>query len=257
MFVVTTSYDPSPKEHKKAQLLAENLDVSYVLRDQMSLEKMMQQRHVDGVLIVTKQGLRYESNDRPSFYVHPNLSIVRLKQWSKGENDAMVRVAGLREGDHVLDCTLGMGADAIVASYVTGASGRVVGLESEPLLAQMVADGLHNYVSGRQAIDMAMRRIEVVNCNYRTYLEQSPSNSFDVVVFDPMFRQTVYRSKAMQLLKPLANSTAVDQASVEHAMRVAKRQVLLKERCNSGEFDRLGFTVVHRSSSYAWGVIEL
>jgi 16S rRNA (guanine1516-N2)-methyltransferase len=191
------------------------------------------------------------------FFFHPNLSIVRLKQWFKGENDAMVRVAGLREGDHVLDCTLGMGSDAIVASFVTGESGRVVGLESEPLLAQMVADGLCNYVSGRPAIDMAMRRIEVINCNYRTYLAQSESDSFDVVVFDPMFRQTVYRSKAMQMLKPLANPNAVDPESVEHAMRVAKRRVLLKERCNSDEFARLGFTVVHRSSSYAWGVIEL
>ncbi|MCH5586396.1 class I SAM-dependent methyltransferase [Shimazuella sp. AN120528] len=256
MIVVTTSHEPSTKEKEKAVAIADSLSVLYVDRDRASLDKMYKQYEVDGVLIVTKQGLRYESSGYPSFFFHPNLSVVRLKQWSKGENDAMVRAANLLEGDQVLDCTLGMGADAIVSSFVTGASGRVVGLESEPLLACMVAEGLKNYCSGRPAVDEAMRRIEVMNCNYRSYLAKSRSNSFDVVVFDPMFRKTVYGSKAMQMLKPLANPTAVDEESVAHAVRVARRRVLLKERKNSSEFARLGFKVIHQSSSYAWGVID-
>jgi 16S rRNA (guanine1516-N2)-methyltransferase len=256
MIVVTTSHEPSTKEKQKAIMIATSLSVPYLERDRASLNKMFRQYAVNGVLIVTKQGLRYESSGYPSFFFHPNLSVVRLKQWSKGENDAMVRIANLVEGDEVLDCTLGMGSDAIVSSFVTGASGRVVGLESEPLLACMVSDGLQNYCSGRSAVDDAMRRIEVVNGNYRSYLTACESDSFDVVVFDPMFRKTVYGSKAMQMLKPLANPTAVDEESVAHAVRVARKRVLLKERRNSSEFDRLGFKVIHQSSSYAWGVID-
>jgi 16S rRNA G966 N2-methylase RsmD len=256
MFVVTTSHEPSFIEQEQAETIAASLFVPYIKRDRSSLDKMYKQYEIDGVLIVTKQGLRYESNGYPSFFFHPNLSLVRLKQWSKGQNDAMVRTANLVEGDHVLDCTLGMGADAIVSSFVTGEKGRVVGLESEPLLACMVSNGLQNYVSGRPVIDAAMRRIEVVNNNYRSYLAHSKDDSFDVVVFDPMFRKTVYDSKAMQSLKPLANPAAVDEESVAHAVRVARKRVLLKERRNSSEFARLGFTIVHQSSSYAWGVIE-
>jgi hypothetical protein len=256
MIVVTTSHEPSTIEKSKAAEIAESLSVPYVERERSSLDKMYKQYDVKGVLIVAKQGLRYESIGNPSFFFHPNLSVVRLKQWSKGENDAMVRSANLSEGDQVLDCTLGMASDAIVSSYVTGSSGRVVGLESEPLLACMVLEGLQNYRSGRRAVDEAMRRIEVVNSNYRSYLAACKSNSFDVVVFDPMFRKTVYRSKAMQVLKPLANSTAVDEESVAHAVRVARRRVLLKERKNSSEFARLGFKVIHQSSSYSWGVIH-
>jgi 16S rRNA G966 N2-methylase RsmD len=256
MIMVTTSHDPSSKEIEQAMSIAATLSVPYIERDRASLDKLYKQYEIDGVLIVSKKGLRYESSGNPSFFFHPNLSVVRLKQWSKGENDAMVRTANLLEGDHVLDCTLGMGADAIVSSFVTGDSGKVVGLESEPVLACMVSEGLKNYCSGRPAIDEAMRRIEVVNDNYRSYLKQCESNSFDVVVFDPMFRKTVYHSKAMQMLKPLANPTAVDQESVKHAIRVARRRVLLKERKNSSEFARLGFTVIHQSSSYAWGVID-
>lgn len=256
MIVVTTSHEPSIEEKEKAKIFADTLSVPFVERERASLDKMYKQYGVGGILIVTKQGLRYESSGHPSFFFHPNLSVVRLKQWSKGENDAMVRAANLAEGDHVLDCTLGMGADAIVSSFVTGTSGRVVGLESEPLLACMVAEGLKTYCSGRRAVDEAMRRIEVINCNYQTYLAQEKSNSFDVVVFDPMFRKTVYESKAMQMLKPLANPSAVDEESVEHAVRVARKRVLLKERKNSSEFKRLGFKIIHQSSSYAWGVID-
>jgi 16S rRNA G966 N2-methylase RsmD len=256
MFVVTTSHDSSAKEIEQAADLAVTLSVPYVERNRASLDKLYKLFNLDGVLIVSKEGLRYESSGNPSFFFHPNLSVVRLKQWTKGENDAMVRTANLLEGDHVLDCTLGMGADAIVASFVTGSTGRVVGLESEPVLACMVSEGLQQYGSGRPAIDAAMRRIQVVNNNYRSYLEQCESNSFDVVVFDPMFRKTVYDSKAMQMLKPLANLSAVDMESVKHAARVARKRVLLKERRNSSEFARLGFTVIHQSSSYAWGVID-
>jgi 16S rRNA (guanine1516-N2)-methyltransferase len=256
MLIVTTSHEPTSKERDEAIELAFSLSVSYVDRDRASLDRLFHQYDARSVLIVTKQGLRYENIDRQSFFFHPNLSIVRLKQWAKDENDAMVRTASLSAGDQILDCTLGMGADAIVASFVTGTKGRVVGLESEPLLAHMVRHGLQHYHSHRPAVDEALRRIEVVNANYQTYLKQCPSNTFDVVVFDPMFRKTVHTSQAMQMLKPLANPAAVDESSVQHAVRIARRCILLKERKNSSEFERLGFTIVHQSSSYAWGVIE-
>lgn len=256
MLVVTTSHKPTSKEVEEAIALAASLSVPYVDRDRASLDRLFDHYQVDSAIIVSKQRLRYESKERQSFYFHPNLSIVRLKQWTKGENDAMVRTANLSKGDMVLDCTLGMGADAIVASFVTGITGKVVGLESEPVLAHMVRHGLQRYQSGRSGIDAAMRRIEVVQTSYQTYLQQCPNDTFDVVMFDPMFRKTVHASKAMQMLKPLANPSAVDEVSVQHALRVARRCVLLKERKNSDEFARLGFTVVHQSSSYAWGIMK-
>lgn len=257
MLLVTTSYDATAKEREEAVELASILSGRYVDRSRTSLRRLFEQFGTKAVLIVSKRGLRYEQEDGQSFFFHPNLSIVRLKQWTKGENDAMVRTARLIDGDQVLDCTLGMGADAIVSSYVVGEKGKVIALESEPILAQMVRHGLQNYQSGYNQIDKAMRRIEVVQSNYQSYLQQCSANSFDVVVFDPMFRETVTESNVMQSLKMLANSTAIDKISVNHAIRVARRCVLLKERSRSQEFKRLGFTVAYRSSSIAWGVISL
>jgi 16S rRNA (guanine1516-N2)-methyltransferase len=254
MLLVTTSYDPTTKETEEAVAVATSLSTIYVNRGRASLGHLFEQYTTDSALIVSKKGLRYENRDGQSFFFHPNLSIIRLKQWAKGENDAMVQASQLTKGDQVLDCTLGMGSDAIVASFVVGDSGKVVGLESEPVLSEIVCHGLKAYESGHTKIDEAMKRIEVVHTNYQSYLDKCPANSFDVVMFDPMFRKTVTASHSMQSLKSLANPIAVDDVSIEQACRVARRSVLLKERRNSHEFTRLGFTIVHRSSSFAWGV---
>lgn len=50
-----------------------------------------------------------------------------------------------------------------------------------------------------------MQGVRVVCADYREYLRRMGDDSFDVVLFDPMFRQTVTRSSALQALKMLAN----------------------------------------------------
>lgn len=45
----------------------------------------------------------------------------------------MLRAAGLSEGDTFLDCTLGLGSDAIIASMAVGETGSVIGIEKTAL----------------------------------------------------------------------------------------------------------------------------
>lgn len=253
---VTTSIHPGENEIEAAQKLAADWNVPFLMRDRKSLQVLFENMKTDRAVIVGKNEWRYEEKSGYTFYFHPNMSALRIKNLADGEPDRLVTTAKLSEGDHVLDCTMGMGADAIVASYVVGASGRVVALESEPVIAEIVRHGLKVYDTDRKSLNQAMRRVEVVSTTYQTYLKQCQDQSFDVVVFDPMFRETVKRSAGIQMLKPLANSTPLDQASVREALRVARKAVLLKERPKSGEFERLGFTITKSSSSYAWGVIE-
>ncbi|MBH8598332.1 class I SAM-dependent methyltransferase [Thermoactinomyces sp. CICC 10523] len=236
--------------------LAASLGVRYISRERASLPDLFQQTGLERAVIVTKKEWRYEDKEGNQFFFHPNMSALRIKQLIGGDTDAMVSVAGMREGDRVLDCTLGMGADSIVASFAVGPSGRVVALESEPVIAAIVKHGLHSYQTQRKELDRAMRRVEVIQSDYRTYLKQCADESFDIVMFDPMFRETVKASAAMQQLKPLANPAPLDQESVAEAVRVAKKAVLLKERVKSGEFERLGFVVAKESSQFAWGVIR-
>ncbi len=253
---VTTSFHPGKNETEAAQKLAAAWNVPFLSRKRKSLQILFENMRTDRAIIIGKNEWRYEEASGVTFYFHPNMSALRIKNIAGGEPDRLVTAAKLAEGDHVLDCTMGMGADAIVASYVVGASGRVVALESEQVIAEIVRHGLKHYDTDRKSLNQAMRRVEVVSSDYQSYLQQCPDQSFDVVMFDPMFRETVKSSAGIQGLKLLANATPLDKGSVGEAVRVARKAVLLKERPKSGEFERLGFKIVKSSSSYAWGVIE-
>ena len=55
---------------------------------------------------------------------HPSMGFVRLKRVLNGKPDPMLEASGMEEGDSVLDCTAGLGADALVFS---GKGGRTAG----------------------------------------------------------------------------------------------------------------------------------
>lgn len=251
---VTTSIQPTPEQVEEAKRLARKLQVPYRYRRRDSVRKLLDRVKESEVLIVTKSEWRYQHRNGHTFFFHPNMSALRIKHIADGKPDPLVEVASLRTGDVVLDCTLGMGADSIVASYVVGESGRVIAIESQPVIAAIVEQGFQTYQSDRKRLVDAMRRIEVRLGSYQELLPNFPDQSVDVVMFDPMFRETVKESQAMQALKPLANPSPLDEASVQEAKRVARRSVLLKERPNSGEFERLGFEIAKVSSQYAWGI---
>lgn len=253
---VTTSFQPTQKQIEEAKALAAKWKVTYVERQQDTLKELFRRLADDEAIIVTKDEWRYQHLNGHRFSFHPNMSALRIKHIKQGHKDPLVTCADLKPGDVVLDCTLGMGADAIVASYAVGSSGKVIALESQPVIAELVKHGLKNYQTKRSELKEAMRRIEVVQADYRHYLKKLPDGFVDVVIFDPMFRETVKASQAMQILKPLANPEPLDKESVQEALRVARRAVLLKERPQSGEFEHLGFTVAKKSSHYAWGIIR-
>ncbi len=66
-------------------------------------------------------------------------------------------LAELRAGDTILDCTLGLGQDALVAALVVGPSGRVVALEKSLALYAVVSEGLNAYDYGPQLLPCARR----------------------------------------------------------------------------------------------------
>lgn len=250
---VTTSIKFTPELISEAKHLAKKLHVPYVKRNRAGMQELYQQYDPEAV-IVARNGWRYEHQNGHEFFFHPNMSALRIKHLGQGQADAMVEAAGLRVGDTVLDCTLGMGADAIVASYAVGESGKVIALESQTLIATLVEQGFQTYESDRTRLVQAMRRIEVRHGSYQEQLPTFPDQSVDIVLFDPMFRDTVRESAAMQALKPLANPTAIDEQSFSEAKRVARRAVLVKERPRSGEFARLGLEVIKESSHFSWGI---
>lgn len=255
--LVTTSYAPSPGAVDRGKRLAAELGVRYVPRGTSSVRRLGERYGDSQFLLVTERELHYYGSGETPLYFHPSLSLVRVKRLMKGERDGLIDLSGAAPGDRVLDCTAGLGADAIVFSYAVGEIGEVTAVESEPALYTIVREGLRTYETGLQPFDDAMRRVRMKSGHHLTVLRQLDDKSVDIVYFDPMFRHPVEESSAIGPIRQLANHDALAEESIREALRVARKSVVLKESKDSGEFERLGFPEMPRTrSKIAYGVIH-
>ncbi len=253
--LVTTSLKADEASWQLARELADALDQEPRRRRGKTLVRMCQEADAQGALVCSAEQVVWWC---PSgqFAFHPGMASLRVKGLRRGERDRLVAAMALQPGDSVLDCTLGLGADASVCSFVVGDRGQVVGLESTALLAVMVAHGLRHCRVPDAQLQLAMRRLVVLPEDYSSYLSQLPLNAFDVVYFDPMFRQGLSGASSLRLLEPFLNRRPLDLLSLQEARRVARKRVVFKEQRGSPEFSRLGFPKVLEDTSgrIAYGI---
>lgn len=256
--VVTTIHKPTPEVEEKARQLAAELGVPAAERGKNSLPAIQAEYNVNNVLVVTKDGPVVHTPDGEYFF-HLSMAELRIKNIINGKHDHMAAALGLTPGTSVLDCTLGLATDAIVASYVVGSTGRVLGLEASPIIAAITGLGLSSFVSDQPHITAALRRVNVVNADYNDYLPTLPDASFDVVFFDPMFRIPINSSVSLKPLRGLADSRPLNEAALREARRVARKRVIIKEASGSREFSRLGIHLIQggKYSSVHYGIIEV
>lgn len=255
-FIVTTSHRPTQLQIEEAKQLALMFNVSFAERSDTSVKDLMEKTGAGGLMVVSARRTSYISGGQ-EFFFHPGLARLRIKELKNGKDDQMIRAMSLKPGDSVLDCTMGPGADAIVASYISGPNGRVTALESSPVISALVRTGLLTYPEDED-IAPAMRRIKVVNIDYGRYLAGLEPYSYDIIYFDPMFRAPRHRSPAMNSARLLANPAPVEVETVELALCKAAKRVVMKERRGSSEFERLGFKriVGGNYAPVAYGVLE-
>jgi 16S rRNA G966 N2-methylase RsmD len=257
MHIIATTAQSGIKDFSYLNQFLEESGFPLVAREKQSLDDLLQAHHADAVVVCYRDGpVLYHDNAK--FFFHPSMAKNRLAAYRKsGTGDPLVNVCRLTPDDEVLDCTLGLGADAIVASYFTPA-GRVVGIESSPAVAQVVKWGMKLYDSSMSWLNEAIKRIEVVNQEHYEYLQGLDSGSFDIVYFDPMFRRPLLKSQAISPLRALANHRPLDKAAIKEACRVARKRVVIKELAAGTELQRLGCEAIisgkHRK--IAFGVIE-
>ena len=256
--IITTGRKNQNSSIELAKMTAAKLNISFVERQNLSIAALAQAHDVEYVLIAKKNSLRLATADNEIFF-HPSLAHLRIKNSLKGEGDRLIEAMNLQHGMKVLDCTLGLGADAIVESFAVGAEGSITALEVNPYLAAVVEHGLQNFIDDNDNVTRAMRRVKVVNTDYMEFFKGATDNSFDVVYFDPMFRHPLERSTALNPLRDIADHRAVTVEAIAEARRVAKRRIVLKENAKSLEFERLNFNKIcgGRYSPIHYGVIEL
>jgi len=258
--IVSTALRPSKELVLRAKRLTEELGAFYVPRGGLSLAKLAISRgdEAEDVLLLTDEEVKLIRADGASMFFHPSMAVVRVKRMLAGEPDTLVALAGVKPGDAVLDCTAGLGADAIVLAHAVGERGAVTALESAPRLYALLLEGLRTYESDVPQLNEAMRRVRIANTDHLPYLRQMETGSVDIVYFDPMFRQPIGESSAMSPLRREADDRPLEAEAIEQAKRVARKAVVLKEHRDSDQFARLGFAQIQRThSKIAYGVIHI
>ena len=215
------------------------------------------QNFIENILLVKKNSLSVITSDGELFF-HPNLAHLRIKNLRENQDDRLIDALNISAGAKILDCTLGLGSDAIVASFVAGNSGKIVTLEKNLLIFTVISHGLKNFSDDSPHILDAMRRIQVFNADCKDFLKNCADNSFDAVYFDPMFTKPLKKSSGINPIRPLADKNPLTPEIIAEARRVAKNRVVMKNNSDSNEFERLGFTILGggKYSSITFGVID-
>ena len=206
---------------------ASELELPYIKREgKGTLEDILDEYELDALIIATARGPEVYSATGRLFF-HPGMGLLRIKNIQEGKGDRLVEAMRLSSGMSLLDCTLGLCADACVAAFTVGENGKVVGLEASLPVAFVMKEGLKVYKTQEQMVDV-WRKIEVLHAEAGAYLKTLPDKSFDVVYFDPMFAQTVNKSSSIKPLHALAYRGALEGEVFDQAKRVARQRIVIK-----------------------------
>ena len=241
---VTTPLHPQPQEVEAAIQAAERYRLPYVAREGRALSRVTAEVGAEVALVLSATRAVLAGGGAEHAW-SPGMGALRLKRLLDARagkrsdptaRDPFLEAAGIVPGDAVLDCTAGLGADALVAAGAAGPGGRVVGLESSQALAAWTGEGLRRF--GAEAA----RRAEVLHADHGAWLRAAPARSFDVVVFDPMFRHARAEPGGFDVVRRLSDPRPLAPEALAEARRVARRWVVVKDGAPGWDLARLGLT---------------
>ncbi len=256
--IVTTAGRPDDESMALAAFACQTLGATFEPRKKRSVRKMSQAFQANIIVAGKNRYDYYAYGAEEPFFFHPNSAAFRLKRIARGEAEPFLEAAQLQLGDTVLDCTLGLAADAMLAAYTVGEKGRIVGLEANPNVAFIVGQGMQSYDTTELPLTACMRQIEVVQSEAVHYLKTLPANAFDVVYMDPMFEEAIEESNNFEALRRVGEHVTLTDEWVQEAKRVAKKRVVLKAHFRSEWFMKYHFQQYERvTAKFHYGVLEV
>ncbi|WP_342387278.1 class I SAM-dependent methyltransferase [Salinicoccus bachuensis] len=256
--IVTTGGRTDQQTIMHARSLSEKYNFPYINRSKQSICKL-KERYQQDIITVSRKGIAIHplTQEEPLTF-HPNMAMVRAKRMLNGETDPFIETAGIAPGMSVLDCTMGLAADSIIASLATGREGRVTALEADPLLHLLAAEVLQAFTTPNQKINEAMDRIETINAEHHEFLESQTDDSYDIIYFDPMFSEIIDNANAIRNIHHQTRQSGLRPETITEARRVARRRVVLKDHWKSPKFMELGFIQLKRKTSlFHYGYIDV
>ncbi|MEE3232888.1 MAG: class I SAM-dependent methyltransferase [Candidatus Latescibacterota bacterium] len=241
---------------EQAKSIALELNCPLLDRHSKTIQSLLEQFYLDALVVVEQYELTIHTLQGLLRH-HPNTSVLRITNLCRGRSDVLIDLMQLKNGDRLLDCTCGLGSDAITGAYITGDEGYVLALESSPLLALLARKGMESYQhQSHIEVTQAMRRVNVKNACYQDVLRELPDKSFDVVYFDPMFKNSIEKANGIQLVRLSANYDTPTDEDIRHAKRIASRSVLLKDSSNGKLLNQLNFNLVKTARHFSYGRIR-
>lgn len=255
--IVTTAGRPDDISMSLAKKACDELKIRFEPRNKRSVMKISQLFDANVIVAGKNRYEYYPKGATAPFFFHPNSAAFRLKRLARGEQDPIIEACNLVEGDSFLDCTLGLGADAMLAAYKVGDSGKVVGLEDDANVAFIVKNGMKAYDTAELPLTSCMQQIQVVQIEAVEFLKQQQDNSFDVVYMDPMFEEVIKESTNFEALREAGSQLHLSKEWVDEAFRVARKRVVLKAHFRSELFEEFGFQRETRlTSKFHFGILE-
>ncbi|MCE4042757.1 class I SAM-dependent methyltransferase [Lysinibacillus fusiformis] len=256
--IVTTAGRPDDESMALAAFACQTLGATFEPRKKRSVRKMSEAFQANIIVAGKNRYDYYAYGVEEPFFFHPNSAAFRLKRIARGEAEPFLEATQLQLGDTVLDCTLGLAADAMLAAYIVGETGRIVGLEANPNVAFIVGQGMQTYDTTELPLTACMRQIEVVQSEAVRYLKTLPANAFDVVYMDPMFEEAIEESNNFEALRRVGEHVTLTDEWVQEAKRVAKKRVVLKAHFRSEWFTKYHFQQYERvTAKFHYGVLEV
>lgn len=255
---VTTADKVDDALLERAQQYASEYNLLFVARKRRSVAQLFREYN-QPVFVVGKQQVDYyETATSTPLFFHPNAGRLRIKSYNSGQMSPFLAATELQRGHTLLDGTLGLGSDALFASYIVGATGKVVATEAMRPIWQTVDDGLKHYVDRDEAITSAMRRVEAHCQSSLSFLRDCATDAFDVIYVDPMFEQSIAESDGLQPLKALSyREPWLTEEWLEEAKRVAKRRIVMKNHYTSPLFTLFPERLGKKSAVYHYGIYRL
>ncbi|MDZ5781878.1 class I SAM-dependent methyltransferase [Marinococcus luteus] len=254
--IITTAKKPDPAVHAEAWAKARAWNAPYVPREKRSIRRWQQETNEDIYIVASGGDTYYPLGEAAEPLVfHPSMAWLRGLHVHRGGSYPLLEAADVREGDTVLDATLGFGADSIMLALGAGNTGTVLGIEKQPVVASLVRKGLRLPGEYPGWFINAMQRITVVQGDSLRFLSLLPESSMDVVYLDPMFAEAVDTSPAIDRLRPVAATDPLTDKWIEEALRVARRRIVLKDYAASPHFKQYQLTPAGRRSAavrYGW-----
>ena len=257
MYLISTSSKTNAYLIEQAKELSQLLQMPYVPRKHQSVEELLDAHHCAGALVVTKEGPSFVTKEGIPHQFHLSMAHLRLLEIDCGHTDHLLRAIGYETATSVLDCTAGLGADSAIISYGCPQLTRHTAIEGHPILGYITNYGFRHFQHKNPSVSEALRRIQLVICNYQDFLKHIEPNRYDVIYLDPMFENPVYESPQFQQWRGHLLESKIHPDIVELGLEKSKRLVI-KERKGSRLFKDIPPTemVGGKYSSIAYGIYE-